>query len=240
MNREYHKWHSPNLNRDMELIVWGHAGARVIVFPTSQGRFFDWENRKMYEPVREHLENGWVQMYCVDGVDPESWFNGGVSSGDKAHRHLQYQDYIIQEVMPFTKSKNDNNFAIATGASFGAYHSLSIALRFPEHFNRVIGMSGVYDVREWTGGYMDDYVAQGSPCEYMARESNHDHLQKIRNVELIVAIGKDDPLFGNNQWFSQMLWEKGIWHAFRIWDGNCHDWPYWERMLPTYIGGDPG
>jgi len=40
MHRAYHRWHSPSLGRDMELLVYGHAGARVLVFPTSQGRFF--------------------------------------------------------------------------------------------------------------------------------------------------------------------------------------------------------
>ena len=32
MRREYQRWHSPNLQRDMELLQFGHAGARVIVF----------------------------------------------------------------------------------------------------------------------------------------------------------------------------------------------------------------
>jgi esterase/lipase superfamily enzyme len=220
----------------MELLVFGHAGARVIVFPTSCGRFFDWENRKMHEAVGQHIENGWIQLYCVDGVDTESWFNH-CDSHDKTRRHLQYQDYIVNEVLPFTQSKNDNPFVIATGASFGAYHSMSIVLRYPRSFNRALAMSGVYDVREWTGGYMDDMVAQGSPCEYLARLNDPQHIDDIRNVDIIVAIGKEDPLFGNNKWLSDLLWSKGIWHAFREWDGFAHDWPQWHVMIQHYIGG---
>ena len=45
MLRAYHRWHSPALQRDMELLVFGHAGMRVLVFPTSMGRFYDWEDR---------------------------------------------------------------------------------------------------------------------------------------------------------------------------------------------------
>ncbi len=237
MLREYHKWHSPHLNRDMELIVFGHSGARVIVFPTSEGRFFDWENRKMHEALQQHLDNGWIQLYCVDSVDSESWFNRHVNATDRARRHLQYQDYIIYEVLPFTQTKNDNSFVIATGCSFGAYHSMSIALRFPWHFNRALGMSGVYDVREWTDGYMDDVIAQGSPCEFLRGLHNHEHIEKIKQLELIIPIGNDDPLFGNNRWFSDLLWEKGIWHAFREWNGFAHDWPQWYEMIQLYIGG---
>ena len=45
MNREYHKWYSPYLGREMELLVFGHGGTPLVVFPTSMGRFFDYEER---------------------------------------------------------------------------------------------------------------------------------------------------------------------------------------------------
>jgi esterase/lipase superfamily enzyme len=221
----------------MELLVFGHGGARVIVFPTSNGRFYDWENRGMIGALQRHIDNGWVQLYCVDSVDGESWFNHHASPTDKARRHLQYQDYIIEEVLPFTRSKNDNPFVIAAGASFGAYHSASIAVRYPKPFNRVIGMSGVYDVRDWTGGYMDEVVKEGSPCEYLAALNDPEKIADIRKLDWIIPIGNEDPLFGNNQWFSQLLWDKGVWHAFRVWDGFAHDWPQWYEMIQHYIGG---
>ena len=44
MNREHHKWYSPRLNRDMEMLVFGHAGARVLIFPTSMGRYYEYED----------------------------------------------------------------------------------------------------------------------------------------------------------------------------------------------------
>ncbi|MEY3787833.1 MAG: hypothetical protein RLZ75_2040, partial [Pseudomonadota bacterium] len=43
MNREYHKWWSDRLQRDMELLVFGHAGAKVLVFPSRFGRFYEYE-----------------------------------------------------------------------------------------------------------------------------------------------------------------------------------------------------
>ncbi|MGH9551505.1 MAG: esterase, partial [Terriglobales bacterium] len=94
VNREYHKWYSERLGRDMELLVFGHSGARLIVFPTSCGRFFDWENRRMMDPIARHIDNGWLQIFCVDSVDTESWFNNGISPHDRTQRHLDYQDYV--------------------------------------------------------------------------------------------------------------------------------------------------
>lgn len=237
MLREYHKWHSPSLNRDMELLTFGHAGARVIVFPTSMGRYFDWENRHMMETLGPHLENGWIQMYCVDSVDSESWYNDHVDPNTKAARHLQYQDYIINEVMPFTRSKNDNGFAMAVGASFGAYHAVSIGLRFPWHFNRILAMSGLYDLGSWTQGADSYAIHQSNPLEYMRWLDDHDKLEQIKRQDIILPIGRDDQSFARCEAFSQVLWDRGVWHAFRAWDGMAHDWPYWQEMLLLYIAG---
>ena len=42
MNREYHKQYSHELGRDMESLVFGHGGQPILVFPSSQGRFFEY------------------------------------------------------------------------------------------------------------------------------------------------------------------------------------------------------
>src|SRR5579871_6863929 len=52
VNREYHRWYSPALNRDMELLVFGHGGAGVLVFPTSMGRFYQYEDFGMVDTLR--------------------------------------------------------------------------------------------------------------------------------------------------------------------------------------------
>ena len=41
MHRDYHRWYSKSLSRDMELLAFGHAGPPYIVFPTSIGAFFE-------------------------------------------------------------------------------------------------------------------------------------------------------------------------------------------------------
>jgi esterase/lipase superfamily enzyme len=237
MLREYHKWHSPALNREMELLVFGHAGARVVVFPTSMGRFFDWESRGLIQTLSRHIENGWLQLYCVDSVDSESWYNNNAHPHDRAVRHLQFQSYITQEVLPFSQSKNDNQFVIATGASFGGYHAISIGLRYPELFKRSLGMSGLYDVARWANGSYDAEIHGCNPIEFIRILNDDQKLEQIKREDIIIAIGEDDPSFSQNKDFSDVLWQRGVWHAFRVWKGNAHDWPFWQDMLLNYIGG---
>jgi esterase/lipase superfamily enzyme len=237
MNREHHRWYSPSLGRDMDLLVFGHAGARAIVFPTSMGRFFEWEDRGMIATLGESLERGWLQLYCVDSVDDDSWYAKWKWPGDRAFRHAQYDAYIRDEVLPLTRQKNDHPFLMTMGASFGAYHAMSFGLRYPHVVDRVIGLSGMYDIREITDGYSDANVYHYNPADFILGENDPDRQRALAHMQIIMAIGRDDSMRWSNDEFSSRLWSKGIWHALRIWDGWSHDWPYWREMIRVYVNG---
>jgi esterase/lipase superfamily enzyme len=236
MNREYQRWYSPSLGRDMEMIVLGHAGARVLCFPTSCGKFYEWEDRGVFNVVRESLDRGWLQVFCVDSVDTESWYATWAHPGGRAYRHAQYDGYLYNEVVPFMNARNGNPFLITLGASFGGYHAMNFGLKHPDVTNRVLAFSGLYDIRRFTGGYSDENVYFNNPMQFVAHEDGW-RLDRMRQMDLIIATGKEDRLFQSGQDMSALLWSKGIGNAFRQWDGWAHDWPYWERMLSLYIGG---
>jgi esterase/lipase superfamily enzyme len=220
----------------MELLVFGHAGARVLVFPSSQGRFFEWEDRGMVGALGDQIDRGWLQLYCVDSVDAESWYAKWKHPGDRARRHAAYDAYLHNEVIPLTQ-RNSNLFLMTTGASFGAYHAMNFALRHPHLVGRVLGLSGMYDIREMTDGYSDETVYLHNPADFVMGESDPGRLAAMARMDIILAIGRDDPMRGNNEYFSGRLWSKGIWHALRLWDGWAHDWPFWREMLVRYVGG---
>ena len=237
MHREYHKWYSPSLGREMELLVFGHGGARVLVFPTSMGRFFEWEDRGMPGAIGDWIDNGWFQLTCVDSVDEESWYNKGVHPAVRAARHAQYDRYIADEVLPYTAWRNPNPYVIATGASFGAYHAVAFAFRHPWQVQRVLAMSGMYDIRDFTGGWSNDDVYFANPFEFVVHEQDPGRLDALRRLDLIFTIGRDDPAYGHNEEFTRRLWSKNIWHALRVWNGWYHDWPFWQQQIRMYLRG---
>jgi esterase/lipase superfamily enzyme len=239
MHREHHKWWSPSLRREMEMIVIGHHGARVLVFPTSRGRFFEWEDRGMFGPqgLGHHINQGWLQFYCVDSVDGESWYNYGAHPGHRAWRQSEYMSYVRDEVMPLSRHKNSNPFLISVGASFGAYHAACFAFRFPELTGRMIALSGMFDIKSFTGGYSDDNIYFNNPMDFLQHESDGGRLEQLRRMDIIVATGREDRLADESTRLSRVLWQKGIGNALRLWDGWSHDWPYWQRMLQSYVGG---
>lgn len=221
----------------MEVLQFGHAGARVLVFPTSQGRFYEWQDRGMVSALGEHLERGWLQLWCVDSVDAESWYAKHRHPAERARRHLQYEAYILNELLPLSFHRNPNRFLIATGTSFGAYHAANLAFRHPGVVGRVLAMSGMYDIKGHTGGWSNDDIYFNSPSDFLQNEHDPGRLAALRKIDIILAIGRDDRMRADNEWVSQVLWSKNIWHALRIWDGWNHDWPYWQQMVTKYIGG---
>lgn len=237
MNREYHRWYSPSLNRDMELLVFGHAGARILVFPTSKGKYYEWEDRGMMNALSAHLENGWLQITCVDSVDAESWYNYSLHPGARAYRHQQYDDYIYHEVLPLMANKNQNPFLMTAGASFGAFHAMSFGLKHPDKVDRIIALSGLFDIRRFTGGFSDGTVYAQNPTEFIANDHDPYRLDQLRHIDIIMATGRDDQLIQSARSFSGLLWSKGIGNALREWDGWSHDWPYWQHMMQAYVDG---
>lgn len=221
----------------MELLIFGHAGARVLVFPSSLGKFYEWEDRGMVAQVAQHLEEGWIQLFCVDSVDSESWYARWKNPGDRAWRHVQYDNYLFYEVLPLTRQLNTNPFMITTGASFGAYHAVNFAFRHPYSVGRTIGLSGIYSIDRWTDGHSDDNVYFNNPMAYIPNEHDPDRIKALQNMDIVLVTGAEDPNRSGTEEMSGILWDKGIGNALRIWDGWAHDWPWWRQMFSHYIGG---
>jgi esterase/lipase superfamily enzyme len=98
-------------------------------------------------------------------------------------------------------------------------------------------LSGLYDIRRFTGGYSDDNVYASNPMQFIPNEHDPSRLDALRRQDIILAVGSGDPLCDNNRQFSTTLWDKGIGNALRVWNGWYHDWPYWQQMLRQYISG---
>lgn len=72
MEIRYYKEYSKQLQRDMEFKVYGHGGKPCLILPSQDGRFYDFENFHMVEACRAFIENGQLQLFCVDTIDRET------------------------------------------------------------------------------------------------------------------------------------------------------------------------
>ena len=238
MKREYHKWYSPALRREMELLVFGHAGAPLIVFPTSMGRFYDYEDRGMIHTMEWRYESGALQAFSLDSVDAESWYNKSVHPRDRVRRHNQYEQYLINEVIPFIRSRNPSEELALTGCSFGGYHVMNLVLRHPDLVTYAVSMGGAFDIRQFLDGYYDDNCYFNCPPDFLPNLSDDWYLSRYRtHTRLVLATGERDICLAENQRHGRIMDEKRIPHWLDVWgDGTGHDWPWWQRMAVKFFG----
>lgn len=242
MQREYFKWFSTQLQKNMELLVFGHSGNRVLFFPTRGARFYDYENWRVIDALSDKINDGLLQIICVDSIDHESLYNIDIHPADRVLRHMQYEQYIIQEVLPFSLANNPDSKLFVAGCSLGAYHAVNIALRHPRLFNKVIGMSGRYDLTIQRGvfsdlfsGYADENVYFNMPNQFIANLNDDEIIDQLKQLEIIIAIGQEDTFLDDSRCLSSLLWDKEIWNALYNWDGEAHKPRFWRKMVQIYF-----
>lgn len=237
MNREFHRWYSPSLQRDMEMLIFGHSGAPVLVFPTSLGRFYEYEDHGMVGSVAHRIDSGDLQLFCVDSVDAESWYNRGAHPYWRVRRHVQYEDYILREVLPLIHQKNGAQYLAVTGCSFGGYHAVNFTLRHPDIVDRCVSMSGAFDIKRFLHGYYDETAYFHNPPDFLPNLNDSWFLDQYRRgSKFLLATGEWDICLGENFHLAHLLGAKGIPHWLDVWgDHTKHDWPWWRRMAQKYF-----
>jgi esterase/lipase superfamily enzyme len=129
----------------MELLVFGHAGEPVLFFPTRTAHFYDYEDWLVIEALRRKIEAGSLQIYCLDSIDKESFYAKDIPPAARIERHLQYEKYVLKEVLDLVRKRTSYRTFVAAGCSLGAYHAANLAFKHPSLFHKMVGLSGRYD-----------------------------------------------------------------------------------------------
>ena len=239
MHREIHHWHSPSLNKNMELVMYGHYGFSLLLLPTAAADYLEYERFQMIDAISEYINAGKCKVFSINSINSESWLNNNMHPRHKSIRHMQFNDYVYKEVIPFIKGKSSQETPIyVSGASLGALHSANLYFKRPDLLDGVIAMSGVYDLQEYTKGYYDEDVYFNSPISYLPN-LNDDYylprLQRANHIHILAGSGAYESPDASRR-FSDVLNSKGIPHELDIWGQDMrHDWPTWRAMLPFYL-----
>ena len=220
----------------MELLAFGHAGSPVLVFPTSRGRFYEYENNGMIPAVAGKIDAGQLQLFCVDSVDEESWYNRSIHPHDRVRRHVTYENYILFEVLPLIRGVNGAQQITVTGCSFGGYHALNFTMRHPDVASGCVSMSGAFDLKSFMDGYYDNDFYFNNPVDYLPNTNDSWFLERYQSLKLILAVGDHDICLGENYNLAHILGTRHIPHWLDVWTGGeRHDWPLWQRMAVKFF-----
>ncbi|MEZ4792484.1 MAG: alpha/beta fold hydrolase [Gelidibacter sp.] len=231
MKKEHFKWYSPTLSKDIEMLVFGHAGYPVILFPTTMGKHNECYDMKLVDSVKWFIEEGIVQIYCPDGINELSWYNKKIHPADRIKNHMWYDEFIMNELVNKIRHEKGIPKVAVAGPSFGGYQAANFAFRHPESVSHMISMSGSFDIKSFLDGYYDTNAYFNNPIDYMPG-NDHPELWKMK---IILGAGEWDICLEPTKQMAEILTAKNIpfWYDERKW--AKHDWPLWREMFPHYL-----
>jgi esterase/lipase superfamily enzyme len=244
MRREEHEVWAPSLGAAGTVMVYGHWGRPVLVFPTEQGRAWDYEDYGMVGAVADLVETGRLKLYCVDAFDGASWSNRALPLEERAARHGAYEAWILDEVVPRVHADCGGPLdIITTGCSLGAFHALNFAFKRADLFPLALCLSGNYDPSSWHGwGERGSAAYFNNPTDYVGHLGG-DHLAWLQSrLSVLLVVGRGawevhpTGALPSTEHMARLLAEKGIRYEIDMWgEDSPHDWPSWAAQLRKHL-----
>ncbi len=228
----------------MALKIYGNSGQPFLVFPSSCGRYFDYEGMGMIEAIAHFIDAGKIKLFCVDSFDASSWYDFSISPAERNTHHEHYDQYITEEVVPFIRNHcKDSQLRIMTnGCSMGALHAVNFFLRHPDLFCGSLALSGLYRLDHHEFNIKTEELAAvyyNSPLSYLPGLSNPWYLQRYSESIIIICVGQgawETAALEDSRALDQIFRQKGIgaWVDYWGYDVN-HDWPWWYRQMNYFL-----
>ena len=231
MTEQYHKWYSNSLGLDVEMLVFGDRGYPVILFPTSQGRYFQNKDEGLIDAVSWFVNEGLVKIYCPDSFDWLTWYNKGIHPVDRARNYNFYDRMLYSELAPWAMHETGVGKVATAGCSFGGYHAANFAFKHPDVTQHMISMSGAFDIKQFVDGFYNDDVFYNNPVDFLPGSDRWELWQ----MNIILGTAEHDICLEDNKRMSNILAHKGINHWLDVRPFASHDWPIWKEMFPHYL-----
>jgi esterase/lipase superfamily enzyme len=240
MRRDITSWYSENLNMEMPLVAYGHAGYPVLMFPTAAADYLEYERFHLVDAIGPLIEAGKIRAYSINSVNKYSLLNRESHPAWKVEMLSRYDRYVTDEVLPLIRNEcGDGARPITTGASLGAFLAANTYFKHSDLFRGVIAMSGSYDIYNYLENYYDDNVYFNNPSIYLKNLNDDYHLPMLQQADSIVIVSGQGSYEApdRSRDLSGILHAKGIPHLLELWGHDVtHDWPWWRKMLPYYLG----
>lgn len=231
MKEELKKWYSPNLNKEIETLVFGHEGYPILLFPTSMGSYFENKDFKLIDSIQSFIEAGKVKVYCPDSIDKMSWYNKDIHPAERVKNHIYYDKFLLEELMPLAKTETSYAKVITAGCSFGGYHAANFAFRHPWAVSHLFSMSGAFDITGQLDGFYNNDVYFNNPVDFLPNDMN----PELWQLKIVLGTSDRDLCKADNERLSAILHQKGINHWLDTWQNADHDWATWRQMFPEYL-----
>ncbi|WP_259015645.1 alpha/beta fold hydrolase [Emticicia fluvialis] len=232
MDERHIKFYSHILGRDIDLLVSGHWGYPILMFPTSMGNYLQNRDFGLNHSIAQFVNDGRVKLYNVDSIDFQSFYGRDLPPDVKIHNYNLYTRFIKEELVPAIQRECSVHRIAVAGCSFGGFHCTNFALKYPDLVEYCFSMSGAFDIKSFMKGYFDDNVYFNNPVDYMQSQEGW----KYNHMKIVLGTSDWDICKADNVNMSHILRSRGIHHWYDEKQWASHDWPLWRMMFPEYVG----
>ena len=124
------------------------------------------------------------------------------------------------------------------GCSLGATHAVNLFYRFPQHFDSMMALSGIYTSEYGFGSYMNAQIYENSPVHYLDQMPyHHPYVQMYNRGRSVICVGQgawEQP--ETTRKLDEIFKRNGINTWVDFWGNDVnHDWPWWYKQVVHYL-----
>ena len=231
MRRQLWRRGSADLGRDMTVACWGHYGRPTLIFPAAGGDALEAERFGLVEALAPLIEAGRCKLFSCDSVEGAGWLSTSATDEEKLQLQRRFLRWVGAQLCPFVRAEcgDTPQRFLAIGCSLGAANALGVGLAFPSFIERVLALSGAYDLRRWLG---PDAPARWPELDRLDLNAR----SELASSRILLTVG--DGRFerpAETASLAAALSGLGVPVQTRRIEGAAHDWPSWRRCLPDLV-----
>lgn len=238
MDKEVGHWYSTHVERDVQLVRWGHFGTPVLLFPTAGGDAEEVERFHLISAIEPLIDAGRIKVYSIDSVAGRAWISGEHSGEYCSRLQSAFDAFIYHEVVPAmrTDCASTDIEVVTAGASIGAFNAVATVCRHPDVFRLAIAMRGTFDLSKYLEGRFNQDFYFSSPLHFLPRLEG-EQLERLRTRLILLPTGEGDYEDIGESWrMAAVLGARGIPNRVDPWGPHYHhNWETWREMLPKYL-----
>ncbi len=227
---------SPALGQRADVCVYKPEGdfcdlPIVILLHGVYGSHWAWAlNARVHETLANMVSNKEIPAMLL--VMPSDGLFGD-GSGYLQHKKIDYEKWIVEDVIALTKESyretSSKSPIFLAGLSMGGYGALRLGAKYPNVFKAFSGLSSVTKYKT-----LAQFLEHKEELDQQVIKPEDVLEILVQNKESLAPFrfdcGKNDPLFDDNLALHHKLLENQIPHQFHKYAGE-HSWEYWK----TYI-----
>lgn len=229
---------SSNLKRTIEVKVFGKYGFIFLMFPSKYDEYDEKTDGFIIDSVMDYVDKGIFRIAFVPTVNNHIWNSDTLSNEEKSFLHLNYNNFLIEELVPrFYEMAGSPTPIITLGCGVGGYFASNTFFRRPDVFWGMISIDGFFGIQQLCKGFWDDNCYFNSPLDFLRNLTEEYWLTYLKARRNIFVLASTDNQIAIQQ-SSHLEWilrEKDIPGRFLSFSIQGTDGEKWAKVMNDYV-----